>query len=110
MLTIAAMSRSRDRGADAGDLGNRIGDAVQTLSPAADQLLEARARIVMEQKVEAGTGKPRQLAMVAEGRADHENIARRADTPRGFATAQGRCSARSCTDLPLEPGAINGLT
>jgi hypothetical protein len=32
----------------------------------------------MEQIAEAGTGKPVQLTMVAKGRADHENVARRA--------------------------------
>lgn len=36
----------------------------------------------MEQIAEAGTGKPGQLPMIAEGRADHENIARRAGTPK----------------------------
>jgi hypothetical protein len=56
-----------DLGADARDLGDWVGGAIQSLRPAADQLLEARARIIMEQIVKAGTAKPRELAMVAEG-------------------------------------------
>jgi hypothetical protein len=34
----------------------------------------------MKKIAEAGTGKPAQLAIVAEGRADHENLSRRAGT------------------------------
>ena len=62
-----------DRGADAGDFGDRIGGAVQPVALAANQLFEARARIIMKQKIEAGTGKTRQLPMVAKGRADDEH-------------------------------------
>ena len=63
----------RDRGADARDFGDRICGAVEPVALAADQLFEARARIVMKQIVEAGTGKSRQLPMVAKGRADNEH-------------------------------------
>ena len=73
MLTTAGDVAIPDLGADAGDLGDRIGGAAEPIAPAADQLFEARARIIMEQIEEAWTGKSRQLPMIAKGRADHEH-------------------------------------
>ena len=92
MLTIAAMSRSpiaaRMRAISA------TGSAAPSDSSPLPQiaLFEARARIVVKQKVETRAGKSRQSAMVAKGRADHEH---------GAATLAGRRTFLRAAPAPI---------
>ena len=55
------------------DLVERVGGKVLGAVGIADQILEAGAGIIVEDVVDAGRGDPRQLTIVAMGRADDED-------------------------------------
>jgi len=98
---------ARDLGADACDLANWVAAPAETLSPAVDQLLEARAGIIMEQVGEAGMGKPAQLAVVAEGRANHENVAGRAETAERLRNRPGTLLRDTLHRCAFEAGVVS---
>ena len=93
-----------DRCADAGDFGDRIGGAVQRLAPAANQLFEARARIVMKQKVETRTGKRGSSRW-------SRKVAQTTSTVRQPSPAERRCLREILHQSAFRTGTrTNGLT